>query len=97
MGVKDENQTPPAGIYYPAFFASTRRGFAQVATAGAKRSAAPHQDRHWQVALAEVNSGGARSFSHGFKAAMDFQATESLMLGSIDRSQSLGALNPWAK
>jgi len=34
---------------------------------------------------------------HGFEAFMDFQATESSMLGSIDRLQSLGALNPWAK
>jgi hypothetical protein len=43
--VKDENQTPPAGIFYPAFFASTRIGSANVATAGTKMSAAPNQDR----------------------------------------------------
>jgi hypothetical protein len=35
--------------------------------------------------------------SHGFEAFMDFRATESSMLGSSDRSQSLDALNPWAK
>ena len=38
MGVKDENHTPPAGIFYPAFFTSTRRGSANVATDGAKMS-----------------------------------------------------------
>ena len=34
MGVKDENQRSPAGIFYPAFFTSTRSGPANVATAG---------------------------------------------------------------
>ena len=96
MGVKDENQTPPEGIFYPAFLTSTRIGSAEVATNRSKRSAAPNQDRHCQVALAAVNSAGAQPFAHGFKASRDFQATESSMLGSIDRSQSLGALNPWA-
>jgi hypothetical protein len=38
-----------------------------------------------------------KKISHGFEAFMDFQASESSILGLNNRPQSLGDLNPWAQ